>query len=65
MHVESRILSGALKTVVYYPRVAYPYGALTLKMEAACYSRISVCLPTKPRTLSFNLLINTFSPGPI
>jgi hypothetical protein len=30
---------------------------LTLKMEAACYSRISVCLPTKSRTLSFSLLI--------
>jgi hypothetical protein len=51
MHVESLILSGALRMVVYYPRGAYPDGALPQKMEAACYSSISVCLPTKPRTL--------------
>lgn len=57
MHMESLILSGGLSMVVYYPRGAYPNGTLTLKMEAACYSRISVCLPIKPRTLSFNLLI--------
>jgi len=55
MHMGSPILSGALK-MVYYPRGVYSDGALTLKMEAACYSRISVCLPTKP-TLLFNLLI--------
>jgi len=57
MHMESLVLSGALSTVVYYSRGAYPDGVLTLKMEAACYSRISVCLPTKPRTLLFNVLI--------
>jgi hypothetical protein len=57
MHVESLILSGALKMVVYYPRGVYSDGALTLKMEAAFYSRISVCLPIKPRTLLFTLLI--------
>jgi hypothetical protein len=54
---ESLVLSGAVNTVVYYPRGAYPDGILTLKMEAVCYSRISVWLPTKPRTLSFNVLI--------
>jgi hypothetical protein len=57
VHMESLLLFGALRAVVYYPRGAYPEGALALKMEAACVSRISVCLPTKPRTLSFNLLI--------
>jgi hypothetical protein len=57
MHMESLVLSGALSTVVYYLRGAYSDGVLTLKMEAACYSRISVRLPTKPRTLSFNVLI--------
>jgi hypothetical protein len=61
MHMKSLILSGALRMVVFYPRGSYPDGALTLKMKAACYSRISVCLPTKPWTLSFNLLINVIS----
>jgi hypothetical protein len=43
-------LCGALRRVVYYSRSAYQDNAISLKMEAACPSRI-----LKLRTLSFNI----------